>query len=73
MAAGRVLVVAPGGGATATYRTEAARPAERVLAGTRAHLAEEARHALTTIDARALAATLITVAPLATAWIEGLR
>jgi hypothetical protein len=73
LAAGPVLVVAPTAGAAGAYRTDAARPADRVLAGTRAYLAEEARHALTTIDARVLATTLITVAPLVTAWIEGLR
>jgi len=39
----------------------------------RAELADEARRAMATLDARALAAALITAAPLAVAWLEGLR
>ena len=79
MSAGRLpsatLDRGPAAAATAgaSYRTDAAGTAERVLAGAHADLAAEARHALATLDAMALAAVLITAAPLATAWLEALR
>jgi hypothetical protein len=72
VAPGPVLVVLPAGAGPA-YRSEGARSADRVLAGTRDGLAEAARREMTTLDASALAALLIAAAPLFVAWIEGLR
>jgi hypothetical protein len=70
---GPVLVVLEGAGTAGAYRTDAAPPAARILAGTRDALAADAHRAAATCDARALAAVLVSAAPLATAWLLGLR
>lgn len=70
---GPVVVLRDRAATGPAYRSDGAREVTRVISGTRAELLEAAQLGMANLDARALVLASVTAAPVAMAWIEGLR